>query len=528
MKKLFDFKPSGRTPVQSAVKYYLAAVMFGLPIIISDAYFNITETKSVYFYIVSTIFIVFSLFKYQSKYTDEQRSALSLRQRLELITLDDAMLIFLFSVFLSSVLSSYQQDVWLGISARYQGFFTILVYVAVYFIVSRNYTSSESFVHFAILGFTVVCVLGVLNCYSIDPLGVYSGINPNYKKLFLSTIGNINFYSSYMCLLLPVVVCGFCQSEKRSTKIIYTLSLVLGSWGMMLTSSESFALGFAGSLLIMPLFFFSNLKSYKKYLLSIVIIFFSAKVFNVILTNVEGANIPLSKLLNLFVVNRYVSTAILILCVAAYFLAARAPKVIGVVKKIYPIVLIAFFGGVVICFFISNTVGLGKLDEIFEITHDWGTERGKIWRYCVKTFISEYSFKEILFGTGPETLQRVTADAALFEGKSLDQAHNEYLQYLMTTGVVGLLSYLGVIGSVIYTVIKRLRHSPFAVALFAALVSYWLQACVNIAQPFTTPIAYIYIAVICGIYRNTKYGLRSSISTGVSRDKDISSITLHR
>ena len=93
----------------------------------------------------------------------------------------------------------------------------------------------------------------------------------------------------------------------------------------------------------------------------------------------------------------------------------------------------------------------------------------------------------------------VTASAKLFERKSLDQAHNEYLQYLMTTGLAGLTAYLGVIATTIYTVAKKLKESTLALALLTGLVAYWMQATVNIAQPFTTPIVYIYIACIAGM-----------------------------
>ena len=69
----------------------------------------------------------------------------------------------------------------------------------------------------------------------------------------------------------------------------------------------------------------------------------------------------------------------------------------------------------------------------------------------------------------------------------------------MTTGAFGLTAYLSVIGTTVYTVIKKLRSSTLAVALLTGLISYWMQATVNIAQPFTTPIIYIYIACIAGM-----------------------------
>ena len=71
----------------------------------------------------------------------------------------------------------------------------------------------------------------------------------------------------------------------------------------------------------------------------------------------------------------------------------------------------------------------------------------------------------------------------------------------MTTGLAGLTAYLSVIASTIYMVVKKLKDSTLAVALLTGLIAYWMQATVNIAQPFTTPIVYIYIACIAGMAR---------------------------
>lgn len=495
---------AGKTPVQSAVGIFLVLLMFGLPLVVTDGYFNITETKSVYFYIISIALIIAAAFFSSKKQIEEAEKGqveASLLKKAELSLTDKALISFCLFVFISALFSGYA-DVWLGVASRYQGFFTILLYVIIYFIVSRSFASVESFLFFSVLAFSIVSLVGVFNCFDFDVLGFYDTISKDYKKLFLSTIGNINFYSSYMCLLMPLVVSGFCLSEGKISRVVYTTALIIGSFGMMVTSSESFVVGFASSLLIMPMFFYSRLHRFKRYLISIIIIALSSQVYMMIYKLHGQGNVAVSKMLSVFI-NPLVTAAVIILCAVSYFVAHRFPSKIALVKKVYPILLVIFALAIGVCFILANTVGIGGLNSLFEITSDWGTQRGKIWRFCVKSFLS-FDLKEILFGIGPESLHYITAGADLFEGKSLDQAHNEYLQYLMTTGVFGLAAYLGVIGTTIYTVIVKLRESTFAVALLAGLVSYWMQAAVNIAQPFTTPIVYIYIACIAGMARNAQ------------------------
>ncbi len=491
-----------KTPLQSSVILYLVGVMFGLPLVFTDGYFNITETKSIYFHIISIALIAYTISgtsSKQKKHTEVSPSG-TLSKNSQLSASDKAMAAFCGVMLVSCIFSKYS-DCWIGLSSRYQGFYTILIYTVIYFIVSRNFTSAQGFLFFAVFAFSIVSVLGVLHCYGIDILGLYDGIGENYKTSFLSTIGNINFYSSYMCLLMPLVVCGFCLSEGKISRTVYTVALILGSFGMMVTSSESFVVGFGSSLLIMPIFFYSRLHRLKRFLISIIIIALSSQAYMLIYNLSGKGNIAVSRLLKILV-NPYVSSAIILCCIIAYVIVNKFPDKIKLLKVIYPACLIVFVLTIVICFILANTVGLPRFNGAFKITSEWGTYRGKIWRFCAKTYLFDYSLKEKLLGTGLETLSKVTASAKLFDRKSLDQAHNEYLQYLMTTGIAGLSAYLGVIASVIYTVVKKLKSSTLAVALLSGLIAYWMQATVNIAQPFTTPIVYIYIACIAGMANN--------------------------
>lgn len=490
-----------KTPVQSSVIYYLIGIMFGLPLIFTDGYFNITETKSIYFHIISIALIAFVVSGAGRKKGSavEAPSHNILAEKAALSPSDKAMALFC-GIMLISCIFSKHSDCWLGLSSRYQGFYTIAVYTAVYFIVSRNFTSAQRFLFSSVLAFSVVCILGVLHCYGFDPLGLYDGIGDSYKTSFLSTIGNINFYSSYMCLLMPLVVCGFCLSQGKISRTVYTVALVLGSFGMMVTSSESFVVGFGSSLLIIPLFLYSRPHRLKRFLVSIIIIVLSSQAYMLIYNLTGKGNIAVSRLLKILV-NPCICAAIILFCLLAYLIVSRYPDKIKILKVVYPLCLIAFVLTVGVCFILANTVGLPRFNGAFKITSEWGTYRGKIWLFCAKTYLYKYSLKEKLLGTGLETLHITTASAKLFERKSLDQAHNEYLQYLMTTGLAGLTAYLSVIASTIYTVVKKLKDSTLAVALLTGLIAYWMQATVNIAQPFTTPIVYIYIACIAGMAR---------------------------
>ena len=482
---------------------FAAILMFGLPLVVTNGFYNITQTKSVFFYIISLVTIV--VFRIYDACSCKKKNLSDTKSKRIFMPTDIAFCVFAFFIVLSAGLSDYPNDVWYGANARYQGALTYLLYLGFYFVVTRSLQGTRIFVIGSVLAFCIVCSLGVLNCFDIDFLGFYSRLSQANKTAYISTIGNINFYSSYLCLLFPLVLCGFCMTRHRLSQAVYTAALIVGAFGMMVTASESFVIGYFASAAIIPLFLFKDLRQIKKYLLAFVIILSSLQVFMWIYNAVPKANVPVSQLLSVLV--RPALTVLLIaVCVTVYLLLQFAPKSVKPLKIFHLVFLCTSFGGILILFVLANTTDIGTLDAFLEINREWGSYRGEIWHQCVSLF-KDYSVKEKLIGIGPEALQRISDGGAVFQGKKLDQAHNEYLHYLMTSGICGALSYLGLIGSTVWVFAKKIKSSTLAVGLFAGLVSFWIQAVVNLAQPFSTPIMFTYIAVLCGIaYREMKAG----------------------
>ena len=71
-----------------------------------------------------------------------------------------------------------------------------------------------------------------------------------------------------------------------------------------------------------------------------------------------------------------------------------------------------------------------------------------------------------------------------------DSAHNEYLHYLVTIGIVGLLAYVTYLGSAIVRLCRGMKDRPEVVAVTFAVIAYSVQAVVNINIPIATPIIY--------------------------------------
>lgn len=481
---------------------FVSLVTLGLPLIVTNGYYNITETKMIYYYVASLFLFVSAIISRLS-----ERESLHSLAKISFCKIDRAMLLYFLSVLIASLLSDYD-DVWLGQHSRYQGVVMISLYVIVYFIVSRNLENSNKFLICTVMSLVIVSLIGVFNCFDIDVVGFYSELADNYKGAYISTIGNINFYSSYLCLVLPVVICGFCLTKTVISTTIYLISIVIGTLGAMVTSSESFVIGFVISMIIIPMFIFNNASQLKRFVVAIMTVVAVSQIFLLIYNVAQIKNIKISKLMILFT-NPIFSLIVIGICLSVLIVLHEFPDKLKVIKTVYYIG-IGMSAVILICLFVvANISSVGWLDSYFKITDNWGTYRGEIWKQCVEIF-KNFSTKEKIFGIGPESLYKVTEALDVHNNQRLDQAHNEYLQHLLTIGCVGLISYLSVIFSVTFTVTKWLNKNTLAVGLLAGLIGFWVQAIVNIAQPFTTPLMYVFISVIGALYYREKQKIEIS------------------
>lgn len=130
---------------------------------------------------------------------------------------------------------------------------------------------------------------------------------------------------------------------------------------------------------------------------------------------------------------------------------------------------------------------------------NWGTHRGHNWGILMRHF-SEFPLWKKLIGSGPETYGIVTRVFDYYEmkdtfGEIYDSAHNEYLQYLFTTGIIGLVSYLGWLSSGVFNIFTKVKHSPWAKACAFAVIAYGFQAFVNITVPIVVPVFLLMLAM---------------------------------
>ena len=177
-----------------------------------------------------------------------------------------------------------------------------------------------------------------------------------------------------------------------------------------------------------------------------------------------------------------------------------------------PKLLIIFSIIFVIALVVTIVLGVRSGNELFVFNDKWGTFRGFIWTRGWYLF-RDSSVLHKIFGNGNETIGKLMYDyyfeqmiAITF--RKYDNLHNELLQYLVTTGLFGLISYLGFVSTSFAYIGKRMKEDPIAIGCLAGAVSYFAQGMVNLNQPITTPYFFVILAVGIGYirYRDQEYG----------------------
>lgn len=162
-----------------------------------------------------------------------------------------------------------------------------------------------------------------------------------------------------------------------------------------------------------------------------------------------------------------------------------------------------------------------------------GTIRKHVWQGAINAWRS--SPKTLAIGTGTETFAfafyqfRPVGHNLTSEWDFLyNKAHNEYLNYLATTGILGVGSYLLFIGSFIWWMIKRIHlsrsmyHAAFVIALFAGWISILVTNFFGFSVVVTNIFLFLLPAMMFVLSRHSHPEFRISLQL----NQQISSLTV--
>lgn len=394
----------------------------------------------------------------------------------------------------------------LGSYGRNMGLLMILMMAVCYFCVSRYFYYTKYVIYFMFIGMTIMSFVAIVNFYHIDILGIFAKYqtNENVQVNFTSTIGNKNYLSAMITVALPFSVGLAVATKDKILRIIAYVSTGLQFMGLLVATSDGGFLGCFAAFAVMLVILSRDRIKLSKFFFCLCIMMASAKLLWLFDLLMKGNNKGYTSFSEIFVYNNFVFILIPVFLLLAIYCQKTKAEHFEKYCFITSLSIIAVGVLAIIVLFIyysliDTTSTLGSFTRFFRFDEKWGTHRGFFW---IKSFelMNDFNFFEILFGSGPDTFYNVFAVYfdelhARFGDTSTNAAHNVYINYLVTVGVTGLLSYLLFVGSAIVNSVKNAKVNPLALMCVGVIVAYATQDIVNIANPVNTPWFIMFIAL---------------------------------
>ena len=398
---------------------------------------------------------------------------------------------FVLTGFISTVASLSPVSSFWGLGGYYGGFmmvlFTAVGYLAVRAFAPQDLLNGLTFC----VGITtaIVTVLYVLNIFNIDLIGTYADTAVIECAQFFSTLGQKNFNSGFMAFALPLVFYAFLVARGVRHTIFYGIPAFFGGLALAVVDAEGLALGIGAAVLVLMCQKMFTTRTLRRIAVIGAFFFFHAGWMQYMRTHfyTQGGK-PMLAALGHFGLDGF------LICTALWALLRfglrgreiplwRAGRVVAAVVVGAGALLYALAN------FWPGFPSLGRLDDILIINDDWGTYRGTAWRITWSTWLDQPLWRKIVgVGTGMmHTAMMAWAGSDVTERmKTFYAAHNEYLEQLLTTGVLGLAAW-------VWFVVAHLRRAaknwlrPGVAPVTLALVSYLAHAVVSIRVSMIFP-----------------------------------------
>lgn len=529
---------SGRlmTGITSAFLLYMLVIY---PLALHDHYFDITYTKYTVFKVGVILFAVIWAMGLVIVLTGINAGGMKGRHaggnvkvgtmdKLKAVICDGVygtdicMVLFFISGVMSFIMAEDKKNAFTGAQGRYCGLaFMILIFI-MYIIVSARVSNMEKMWSLISMVFVLVSsvtfIIAILQNIGFDSFKLLDGINRKQRNIYVSTFGNIDIFGSFICIALPLFM-GLYVTEKSNIKrIVYGIGVFAGFMAFIPANADVVFAG-VGAAIIAVLFATVYMERVDR-LFELVMLGSGGYLGMVLLRMLVGTNGAKitgfnrlaehpALLVIIFAVGLFIRLIIRVYInrnkTEIYINENKSEVYINKqkngtgIKLIIALAVVLISGIAVIIYGIKNNLAM------FDFNDKWGSYRGYIWRRVTGLY-GELPFVQKIFGHGNESIRSLMDDRFYDEmlqvtGTVYDNAHNEYLQYLVTQGLFGMLSYGGVVVTAVIAGVKKIKKSPYILGLLLAVVSYGVQAIFNVNQCITTPYMFIMTAMLIGMCR---------------------------
>lgn len=424
-----------------------------------------------------------------------------------LTIIDWALLAFLTVAALSTAFSNYAFESFWGNKGRDSGLFLLTLYGTAYFLVTRLGKFKNWYLDVFLITSLLVCIFGITDYFRMDIFRFKKEMMDSEKDIFTSTIGNINTYTAFVGMGMAVAAVLFTTEKGRIKQCFYFICMTVSFFAIIMGISDNAYLSIGALFAFLPLYLFTSKNGLKKYLVMVASFFTVIQCIDWINAGMGDRVIGIDSAFDIIISFSGLLWLVIGLWAIVGILYAidywkKNAQDVGLKwpKRVWIVILGLGILGLVYAFIDANVLGnagrYGAISNYLVFDDNWGTHRGYIWRNAMESF-SQFTFPKKILGFGPDTFGIVLMDKTYgnIYNQIFDNAHNEYLHYLITIGIGGLLAYLAFLGAFLADVIRRASHNRFIMAAFFAVVCYLTQAFVNLNLPIVTPVMWLWLTL---------------------------------
>ncbi len=447
-------------------------------------------------------------------------------RRIKLSKVDIFVLLYLLVLAISSLVSPYKDELLIGYETWNMGLATQFMFIYLYLVMSRFFDiyDTELLIYASLASSGMVFLIGILQRLGFDIFSLYIALPLELFNRFLSTIGQVSWFSSYLMVFLPISL-FLVWHEERSAVLwkVSLIHLVISSMALVMQDMDS---GFFTIFMVLSVLFtvsWGDMSRILRALESCLIILLSFRlagllqmIFRDRMTWIDPLSLYVSQGALIWAVIAVLAIVYGVLRYAGDHGMDKGRESVKVIPGIYWTMILILGAGMIIYIVLNTT---GRLPEALRSTNRylvfdpmWGNVRGAIWHDAACSYIAEIRNDPVhaLLGVGADQFYHVIQDYVHDQtimcepNVVLTNAHNEILTAIINYGLLGGVIYAGIFAGSIVRYMKTKKECIYSICTLLCVTAY-VSHNVFCYQQF---IATTYIFIIMGIgeqYIRNKY-----------------------
>lgn len=516
-----------RVILDVVVCVYILLILVALPFYYQEGYSHIGTDKSVFFFkagirigkiavpLLAVHLILLAVASWRNK-GNAARLLACIKENASVIDLFAAA----YGVFLllSYAFSRYKGDALWGAPGWYMGLYRQLMLIASYFYISKCWKPKKWIFYTILPTSAAVFLLEYLNRFDIFPLDMGA-----HGPSFISTIGNINWYCGYQVSVFFAGMILLWQgiSYKMWQRLLLMAYVMLGFASLLTQGSSSGMAALAAVFLVMFCLSVSDCdkmcRFWQEMLLFGGVCLLThgiSRLFHKKLNYMEPyIDILTSKEVALFMI--VVPFAMLALATVNRKRKSHLEDLWRTLERLCIMLAIMLTVGYTAALVVNtlrpDSLGVLSQSPAFTFSDSWGSNRGATWKAGALCFW-EQDLLHKLVGVGPDAMEVYLYDGGslrllelvtgTFGMSKLTNAHNEWLTVLVNTGLLGFVSYVGLITSAIVRLTGRKDGNLISCACGFCLLGYTVNNMFSFQQSVNTAVIFVVLGMGEAFYKN--------------------------